>query len=624
MVDQLEPRGLRREIGELESRLGELRQAAAMPQPDLRATLDAALDELELAVSALGAVHASQSAEGGRSADADAERRILRTVFQDAPVPLFLLDRSGTVRRVNRQAGALLDTSPGYVAGKPFTVFCDLPTRAALRSNLAGVVRTGRRRRSEVRFLGKQRLIEAVVTLARVWIRGEPDPLVVAVAAPLSGQLWGAPPAEEPREADDAVARIVHRMDVLSTATELLLDEPAFSEAVAMRRCARLLATELAEWALIDIEHDGALRRQVVLGPDDERSREIARAVEDIDPGAGTLPEAVHGSMETALHPYVDDVEMLGATSDGMAVCGLLGATSIMCVPIDDGERSLGALTLTGTGEQGPFDLMDLGIIQRLARYLALVIRSARLYHRRAAVADTLQSSLLPAELPAISGLAIDARYLTATRGVEVGGDFYDVFENPSGWGFVLGDVCGKGEEAAAVTATARHGVRLLSRWQDKPSEVLKMVNEALLDEGRFVTAVLACIEKRDSGFGVTLGTAGHPPAILIRNDGVIRTMSGGGLPLGLFDDFEAGIESFDLEEGDTLFLHSDGVIDASDLTRRRFGHERLIEVLAQHSARPVNEILIAVEQSLMEFCDGDVRDDISILAVRVMPQTLN
>lgn len=166
MVDQLEPRSLMREISELGSRLGELQQAAAMPQPDLRATLDAALVELELAVTALSTVGATQSAEDGRSAAADAERRVLRSVFQDAPVPLFLLDRSGIVRRVNRQAGALLDTSPGYMAGKPFTVFCDLPTRAALRSQLAGVVRTGRRRRAEVRFLSKQTPVDSIVTLA--------------------------------------------------------------------------------------------------------------------------------------------------------------------------------------------------------------------------------------------------------------------------------------------------------------------------------------------------------------------------------------------------------------------------------------------------------------------------
>jgi serine phosphatase RsbU (regulator of sigma subunit) len=147
------------------------------------------------------------------------------------------------------------------------------------------------------------------------------------------------------------------------------------------------------------------------------------------------------------------------------------------------------------------------------------------------------------------------------------------------------------------------------------------MVNEALLDEDRFVTAVLACAEERDRGLGVTLATAGHQPAILIRRDGVIRTMSGGGLPLGLFDDFEPAVESLELDEGDTLFLHSDGALDACDTTRERFGHERLIEVLAQQGTRPLNEILIAVEQALLDFCDGDISDDISILALRVLPK---
>jgi serine phosphatase RsbU (regulator of sigma subunit) len=624
MADQLEPHGLMREINELGARLGELKQAASMPQSDPRTTLDATLVELELAVAALNAITAGQAAEDGKSAATDSERRVLRTVFTEAPVPLFLLDRAGTVRRVNRQAAALLDTTPGYVAGKPFTVFCELAGRAALRSQLAGVVRTGRRRRADVRFLGKQALIAATVTLARVWIKGEPDPLVVAVAAPHEGQVWGAPPSEEPRESGDAVARIIHRMDVLSTAIELLLDEPAFSEMVATRRCARLLANELAEWVIVDLAHDGELRRQVVIGPDDERSREVARSVEVIDPASGTLPDSVHHTRETALRAHVEDLECLGTTPDGMSVCGLLGATSIMSVPIEDGERGFGVLTLTGTGEHGPFDLLDLGVVQRMARYLALVIRSSRQYHRRAAVADTLQASLLPKRLPTIPGVSLDARYVAATRGMEVGGDFYDVYKTPDGWGFVLGDVCGKGEEAAAVTAVARHGIRLLSRWQAKPADVLGMVNEILLDEDRFVTAVLACVETRDRGLGVTLGTAGHQPAILIRRDGVIRTMSGGGLPLGLFDDFEPAIESVDLDEGDTLILHSDGVLDACDITRQRFGHERMIEVLAQHSTRPLNEILIAVEQALMEFCDGDVGDDISILALRVLPESLN
>ncbi|MGH3388430.1 MAG: PAS domain-containing protein, partial [Actinomadura sp.] len=446
MSDRLEPEVLMREISGLEDRLGELRQAAAMPELDLRATLDAALIELELALSALRTFGTNQTMSEGRAAAAEAERRVLRTVFQDAPVPLFLMDRDGGVRRVNRQAALLLGTSPGYVAGKPFTVFCDLPTRAAVRSQLAAVVRTGRRRQADVRFLSKKAPVRAVVTLARAWIRGEPEPLVVAVATPVSGLPEPAQPGVSDTGGDEAAAAVVHRMDVLATASELLLEEPVFNEAVAIRRCARLLAAELADWVIVDVTFRGTLRRQVVLGPADDRSAEIARTLEAVDPLPTTLPHTVHTTRQTALYAHVEDLDLLGTVADGASACGRMGATSVLSVPIEDNEQSLGAITLTCSGENGPFDLLDLGVVQRLGRHLALVIKAARMYRRRAEVADTLQASLLPRELPAIPGLRLAARYVGATRGVEVGGDFYDVFETPSGWGFVLGDVCGKGE----------------------------------------------------------------------------------------------------------------------------------------------------------------------------------
>lgn len=637
MSDQLEPVALLREITDLEDRIGELRQAAAMPQPDLRATLDAALVELEMALSAMRTVNTGQATEEGRAAAAEAERRVLRTVFQDAPVPLFLLDRDASVRRVNRQAATLLGTSPGYVSGKPFTVFCDLPTRAALRSQLAAVVRTGRRRHAEVRFLSRKSPVDAVVTLARVWIRGEPDPLVVAAATPAAGQMPVPDSAQRSEADDEAVATVVHRMDVLATASEMLLDEPVFNESVALRRCARLLAAELADWVFIDVaqgpapgvpptgSRKGELRREVVMGPAEDRSAELTRQLEELDPAPGTLAQTVFGNHQAALHAHVADLGVLGTLPEGGQVCGAVGATSVLCVPIEDGERCIGTITITGSGEHGPFDLMDLGVVQRLGRYLALVVRAARLYRRSAEVADTLQASLLPKVLPAVPGMDLAARYMAATRGVEVGGDFYDVFQNTTGWGFVLGDVCGKGEEAAAVTATARHGIRLLARWKSEPAEVLGMVNQALLSEERFVTAVLAEIEAGDGdGMTLTLSTAGHPPAILIRADGLIRTTGGGGVPLGLFEDFEPAVESFELSEGDTIFLYSDGVLDACDLMRQRFGPERLIEILAANADRPLQEMLQAVEQTLMDYCDGDLRDDVSILALRVRPGVFN
>ncbi|MFC0041439.1 SpoIIE family protein phosphatase [Actinomadura rayongensis] len=629
MSEELDPGTVFREVAGLGERVAELRRAAAVPGTDPRPALDAALAELELAVEALETLGAERSAATDGAGAADTERRVLRTVFQDAPVPLFLLDRDSGVRRVNRQAAGLLGTSPGYVSGKQFTAFCDLATRGPLRSQLAAVVRTGRRRRVPVRFLGRDTPVDAVVTLARVWIPGEPDPMVMAVAGPTSTPVGEEPrPAERtaPRD-DEAVAAIVHRMDVLAAVGELLLDEPVFNETVAVRRCARLLAAELADWAFIDLAAAGPggrlgdLRRQVVVGPaEDETTQETVRVLELLDPEAGTLPGTVFASWQSALHPHVEDLGLLGADERGEPVCALIHATTVLCVPIEDGDRCLGTITLASGGENGPFDLHDLAVAGRIGRQLALVIRASRLYRRSAEVADSLQQSLLPKRLPTIKGVELAARYLTATSTAEVGGDFYDVFPFGDSWGLVLGDVCGKGEDAAVVTASARHGVRLASRWSSDPAEVLAMVNASLLEEDRFVTAVLAGLEFQGDRVRATLGTAGHPPAIVVRADGVIRSASDGGVPLGLFEDFAAGSDAVELFPGDTLFLHSDGVLEACDPGRREFGRQRLLEALAGVAGEPVAAMPDAVERALMAFSDGDLRDDVSMLALRVSP----
>ncbi|GAA3195476.1 SpoIIE family protein phosphatase [Actinocorallia longicatena] len=602
-----------REIIELETRIGELRQAAAVPATDLKATLDAALLELDLALTSLRLLGGGRATGDGGVAS-DEERRVLRTLFQAAPVPLFLLDREGDVRRVNAQAAQLLGTSSGYVAGRPFSVFCDLKTRAALRSQLAAVVRTGERAEVEVRFLSGKKPVDAVVTLVSAEAKDGMDALVVAAALPKGGKL---PVPGYTEEGDAAVAAVLHRMDVLAMATELLLDEPVFNEAVAVRRCARLLANELADWAFVDVLDGTELRRQVAFGPPADRP--VAHLVEGLEPGP--VAREVHQSRQSTLHPHVEDLSLLGKTAEGISVCAMLGATSVLCVPIEDGQNCLGVITLASGADSGYFDLTDLGVVQRVARHLALVIRAARMYRRSAEVNQALQTSLLPRALPEVPGARVAAKYVAATRGVEVGGDFYDVFKAKDGWGLVLGDVCGKGEEAAAVTAAARHGIRQLGRWKAEPGEVLSMINETLLEEERYVTGVYAVLTEANE---LRVATAGHPPIIVIKADGMVRTTEGGGVPLGLFEDFEPAAESVLLEEGDTLLLHSDGVLDACDDMRQRFGEERLMEVLAGQATAPLPELLAAIERALLDFCGDDMGDDVSMLALRVLPQTLD
>ena len=141
-------------------------------------------------------------------------------------------------------------------------------------------------------------------------------------------------------------------------------------------------------------------------------------------------------------------------------------------------------------------------------------------------------------------GLELSAAYIPAGENLEVSGDFYDVFPVEDGWAVVVGDVCGKGQEAAAMTAAARHAIRAIAHWNPDPADVLAKANEVILDgdyEDRFVTVKLAYL-RRDGDHGqwaVELASSGHPGPAVIRPDGQIDMMGGGGLPLGLFPDTE-------------------------------------------------------------------------------------
>ena len=129
------------------------------------------------------------------------------------------------------------------------------------------------------------------------------------------------------------------------------------------------------------------------------------------------------------------------------------------------------------------FETADLGVVEEIGEQLALAIRVDRMLRQRADVADALQAGLRPPELPAIPGVEIAAAHLAATERPEIGGDFYDVYRTPGGWGVAIGDVCGKGEDAAAVTAAARHAIRVLAHWTADPAEVLGKANEVMLAE---------------------------------------------------------------------------------------------------------------------------------------------
>jgi sigma-B regulation protein RsbU (phosphoserine phosphatase) len=255
-----------------------------------------------------------------------------------------------------------------------------------------------------------------------------------------------------------------------------------------------------------------------------------------------------------------------------------------------------------------------------------------------AAFASTLQRTLLPPALPAIPGLELACHYRTASVH-DVGGDFYDVFPLDGGrWAFFLGDVCGKGAEAATVTSLVRYTLRAAALLHSDPQAVLAALNTALLADvsagSRFCTLVFGVLHPRPSGgFEVTAASGGHPPAYHLRpEDGreegpprVEPVRADGGMLVGAFPEAHFARVTCTLEPGDALLLYTDGLTEARTGDGTRFGDEGLTEFLRARPPGPVSADTLVEDGAalLASLCDG-AGDDVALLAMSVpaLPST--
>jgi sigma-B regulation protein RsbU (phosphoserine phosphatase) len=238
---------------------------------------------------------------------------------------------------------------------------------------------------------------------------------------------------------------------------------------------------------------------------------------------------------------------------------------------------------------------------------------------RATALARTLQQTLIPPSPPDIPGLDLAAVYRPAGDGEEVGGDFYDVFEVANDdWIVVIGDVCGKGVDAAVVTALARYTIRAEAIRVPRPAEVLKTLNDVMLrhETDRFCTVAILRMHRMDGGWNATMSVGGHPLGLIATAAGGLDFFGTPGLVVGVFDDarFEEAVTR--LEPGDALVLYTDGVTEARIATEL-FGDDRLCESIAAHagSAASLSGGILA---DVMAYQGDNPRDDIAIVAVRV------
>jgi PAS domain S-box-containing protein len=261
----------------------------------------------------------------------------------------------------------------------------------------------------------------------------------------------------------------------------------------------------------------------------------------------------------------------------------------------------------------------DRRVVDLLARTAGVAIGRARDAESRTRRLEELQSSLLPRALPKVPGLRAAVSFHPAERGLDVGGDFYDLFALPGeAWGFVIGDVCGHGAEAAAVTALTRHTTRAIARMVSRPSDVLRMVNEELRtsDHDRFCTGLYGRLDPMASGIRLTLACGGHPPPLIRRASGKIEALRAHGPLLGVFPAAEFPEVTIDLAPEDTLLVYTDGLIERNP---RVSGDGALRAMLASVTFADVDELIAQIEQYALGTPPGRLPDDAAVLAIQVV-----
>lgn len=265
----------------------------------------------------------------------------------------------------------------------------------------------------------------------------------------------------------------------------------------------------------------------------------------------------------------------------------------------------------------------DSGIYLGYAWYFRDVTAQRRSEEQVRELARTLQASLLPPRDPKVPGMDIATRYRPADADVAVGGDFFDVFRlGPNDWGVAIGDVCGKGAPAAALTALARYSLRAAAVHNFDPADVLRELNTAVLaDEAvgeRFCSVVFARLELDMCGAWVTISCAGHPRPIVVRRAGWIDVRGMPGMLLGLFDEPDLAVDRVGLGPGDVLVFCTDGITEARNDEGEMFGEEELPSVLLDCVDCTADELADRITREALSFGSGRTHDDVAVVVLRV------
>jgi PAS domain S-box-containing protein len=433
--------------------------------------------------------------------------------------------------------------------------------------------------------------------------------------------------------AEQAQARLAFLADASTVLSSSALDLEA-----TLARIVELAVPRLADWCAIHLVHEhGGIRPLTVAHSGEamaEHARQLTRFAATPDASVAAVVRTGEPRITRCITPAT--LERVAQSEEHLLLLRQANLHGSAIFPLRAGRRVMGALSLA-TQHDRELDDEDLKLAEELAVRAGTAIDNARLFAERSRVARSLQASLLPASLPDIPGLELAARYAPEGLGAEVGGDFYDAFRVESGWMLVVGDVRGKGLDAAALTGLARHTIRSVAMSERSPAAILTHLNRVLLaaeaeraapagmplverwelGEPRFCTVAVVAVAPDAAGAAVVACSAGHPLPLIARAGGCIEVAGRPGSLIGAMEDVELHEVATRLSPGDVLVCFTDGI------TERHHGDcffddRGVVGVLTGASGKSAAAIAGAVEKAARSFVPGSPHDDMAVLVLRV------
>jgi serine phosphatase RsbU (regulator of sigma subunit)/anti-sigma regulatory factor (Ser/Thr protein kinase) len=400
------------------------------------------------------------------------------------------------------------------------------------------------------------------------------------------------------------------RLSFLAEASDLLAGSLDQEKTIAL--AAQLVVPRLAAWcAALLPDENGQLSPAYVWHADESVADTLTSLL-----NAAPAPEVrlADGPREWSLGTPAEPVSPAAAE---------LASDPAWCFPLVARDRSLGVFVI-GRPRDGALAREAVELAEDLTRRVALALDNARLYSEQLQATNALQRSLLPPELPDIPGVELAAGYEAAGEGNEVGGDFYDVFEaKPGRWRFAIGDVCGKGPEAAAVTGLTRHALRILAREGHDVPTVLERLNALIVDEGsraRFITLIhgeLLPATGPGEPARVSLVCAGHPLPLMLRSAGGVEAVADSQPLLGVLDGVAFEQNTFSMAPGDVLLCVTDGVTERRSGNRLLDDDDGLRVLLGGCSELNAGSVVARIRRAVGEFGSEPPTDDLALLALR-------